>query len=39
MDKKVNVLGTEYAVSFHDYKDKPIFEERSIGGYSGDVFF
>ena len=38
MDKKVNVLGTEYAVSFHDYKDKPIFEERSIGGYSDDVF-
>lgn len=34
---KINVLGTEYTVSYHDYKDKPIFEERSIGGYSDDV--
>lgn len=36
---KINVLGTEYTVSFHDYKDKPIFEKRGIGGYSDDVAY
>jgi hypothetical protein len=37
MTLKINVLGTEYTVSYHDSKDKPIFEKRGIGGYSDDV--
>jgi len=39
MTLKINVLGTDYTVSYHDYKDKPIFEKRSIGGYSDDVAY
>ena len=34
---KINVMGTEYTVSYFDYNDKPIFEKRGIGGYSDDV--
>lgn len=29
----VNVLGTEYTINKYDYKDKPIFEQRSLSGY------
>jgi len=29
----INVLGTDYVVIRCDYKDKPIFEKRSIDGY------
>lgn len=33
MEKKVNVLGTEYTINYYDFKDKPIFEKRQIDGY------
>lgn len=37
MTLKINVLGTEYTVNWFNYSDLPIFEKRSIGGYSDDV--
>lgn len=35
--KTVKILGTDYKVIFKDYKDDPLFEKRSIDGYSDDV--
>ena len=37
MTLKINVLGTEYTVKWFNYSDLPVFEKRSIGGYSDDV--
>lgn len=33
MSLKINILGTEYTVNYYDYDAKPIFKDRSIGGY------
>lgn len=33
MEKKINVLGTEYIINYYDFKDKPIFEKQQIDGY------
>ena len=34
---KVNVLGTEYGITKHDYKDIPDFEKKGIDGYCDSV--
>lgn len=37
MEKIVNILGTPYKVILKKYSDEPLFEQRSIDGYSDDI--
>lgn len=34
---QVNILGTEYTITKHDYKDLAIFEKKGIDGYCDSV--
>lgn len=34
---ELNIMGTTYTVNRYNFKDKPIFEKRHIGGYCDSV--